>query len=87
MLEELLNQEVVIDLRSPFVCLGILARIDEQFLELANADFHDLRDSQTNRENYVASVRTSEIIPNRKKVLLARSEVIAVSRLKDVLAG
>jgi hypothetical protein len=87
MLEELLNQEVVIDLRSPFVCLGTLARIDEHFLELTNADFHDLRDSQTNRENYVASVRASEIIANRKKVLIVRSEIIAISRLQDVGSG
>ena len=34
---------VVVDLRSPFVCLGTLVRIDAQFLELRHADLHDLR--------------------------------------------
>ena len=87
MLEELLNQEVVVDLRSPFVCLGTLLRIDEHFLELANADLHDLRDSSTNRENYVAAARSSGVLANRKKVLLNRSEVIAIARLQDVIAG
>jgi len=87
MLEELIGQEVIVDLRSPFVCLGTLLRINDQLLELGDADFHDLRDSQTNRENYVAAARSSDIIPNRKKVLILRSEVIAVSRWQDVQAG
>jgi|GEM_PF-4929505 len=54
MIEEFLNQRVVVDLRSEYVCLGTLQRIDEHFLELRNADMHDLRDSDTTRENYVA---------------------------------
>jgi hypothetical protein len=87
MLQELIGQTVIVDLRSPFVCLGTLLRLDEQFLELGDADLHDLRDSQTNRENYVAAARASEIIPNRRKVLLVRSEVIAVARLTDVVTG
>ena len=87
MLEELLNQEVVVDLRSPFVCLGTLLRIDEQYLELGNADLHDLRDSDTTRENYVARARMTEVLANRKRVLLLRSEIVAISRLQDVLAS
>ena len=54
MLEEFLNQRVVIDLSSPYVCLGKLTRYDDHFLELRNADLHDLRDTETTRENYVA---------------------------------
>ena len=84
MLEEFLNEKVVIDLKSPFVCLGTLSRIEDHFLELKGADLHDLRDTDTSRENYVAaSVRTG-IKRNRKKVLLFRTDVIAISRLTDV---
>ena len=84
MLDEFLNEKVVIDLKSPFVCLGTLIRIDEHFLEMKAADLHDLRDTDTSRENYVAaSVRTG-IKRNRKKVLLFRADVLAISRLVDV---
>ena len=84
MLDEFLNEKVVIDLQSPFVCLGTLIRIDEHFLEMKAADLHDLRDTETSRENYVAaSVRTG-IKRNRKKVLLFRADVLAISRLVDV---
>jgi hypothetical protein len=85
MLEEMLGQKVVVDLRSPFVCLGLLQRVDEQFLELRNADLHDLRDTDTTRENYVAASRATGVKRNRKRVLVSRAEMIAVARLDDVV--
>lgn len=86
MIEEFLNEKVVIDLRSEFVCLGTLVRIDEHFLELKNADVHDLRDTQTSRENYVAASVATGIKRNRKRVMIFRSDVVAVAKLADVAA-
>jgi hypothetical protein len=83
MLEEFLGQQVVVDLDSPFVCLGTLARVDERLLELRDADLHDLRDTKTSRENYVAACLRTGIKRNRKSLLLARSAVVAVARLAD----
>jgi hypothetical protein len=83
MLEEFVDQKVVVDMRSTFVCLGTLARFDELFLELKNADLHDLRDTQTTRENYVAASHATGIKRNRKKVLVARSDMVAIARLVD----
>jgi hypothetical protein len=85
MLDELRNSKVVIDLRSEYVCLGTLLRYDEQFLELKNADLHDLRDTDTTRENYVAECRSTGIKRNRKRVMIFRRDVVAVSRLEDVV--
>ncbi len=85
MLEEFLDQKVVIDCRGEYVCLGTLKRIGDHFLELKNADLHDLRDTDTSRENYVvASVRTG-IKKNRKRLLVSRTEVVAISKLEDVV--
>jgi small nuclear ribonucleoprotein (snRNP)-like protein len=85
MLDQLLNQRVVVDLRSPFVCLGTLVRYDEHFLELKNADLHDLRDTDTGRELYVAESRATGIKRNRRRVLLVRSEAVALALLDDVV--
>ena len=85
MIEAFLNQKVVVDLRSEYVCLGTLKAIDPHFLELKNADLHDLRDTDTTRENYVeASVRTG-IKRNRKRVILRRDEIVAISPLVDIV--
>lgn len=85
MLDEFLGQRVVIDLVSPYVCLGKLVSYDEYFLDVRNADLHDLRDTETTRENYIADSIATGIKRNRKRVLIRRSEVVAVSRLEDVV--
>jgi len=85
MLVEMIGQKVVVDLRSPFVCLGTLARVDDHWLELRNADLHDFRDTETTRENYVADSRATGIKRNRRRVLLVRAEIVAVTRLEDIV--
>jgi small nuclear ribonucleoprotein (snRNP)-like protein len=85
MLDEFLDQKVVIDLRGEYVCLGTLKRYDEHFLDLRNADLHDLRDTDTSRENYVAASVATGVKRNRKRVLVTRSEVVAVSKVDDVV--
>ncbi len=85
MLEEMKGENVVVDLRSEFVCLGTLYTIHEHYLELRNADLHDLRDTDTTRENYVAASLSTGIKRNRKRVLLNRSEIVAVARFTDVV--
>jgi small nuclear ribonucleoprotein (snRNP)-like protein len=84
MLEEFLGQKVVIDLHSPYVCLGTLSRFDDGFFEILNADLHDLRDTKTSRENYIASSLATGIKRNRKKILVSRRDIISVSLLADV---
>ena len=84
-MDEFLDQKVVLDFRSEFVCLGTLRKVDEHFLELRNADLHDLRDTETSRENYVAASVATGIKRNRKRLLVSRADVVAISRLDDVV--
>ena len=85
MLDEFLNGKIVVDLISPYVCLGKLTRYDDHYLEMKNADLHDLRDTETTRELYIADSVATGIKRNRKRVLIRRAEVVAVSLLEDVV--
>jgi small nuclear ribonucleoprotein (snRNP)-like protein len=85
MLQEMLGQKVVVDLRSPYVCLGTLEQFDDHFLVLRHADLHDLRDTDTGRELYVAESIGTGIKRNRKRVLIVRAEAVAIARLEDVV--
>ena len=85
MLDEFLEQKVVVDLSTTFVCLGKLSRYDDHFLELKNADLHDLRDTDTTRENYVADSVTTVVKRNRKRVLIRRDQMVSISLLDDVV--
>jgi small nuclear ribonucleoprotein (snRNP)-like protein len=85
MLEQLIGSRVVIDLRSHYVCLGTLERVDELYIEVRDTDLHDLRDTRTSRENYVAESLATGVKRNRERVFLTRADVVAVSRLEDVV--
>ncbi len=84
MLAELIGQKVVIDFRSAFVCLGTLVGVDPIVLALEDADLHDLRDSQATREIYVYDSIRVGIRRNRARVLICRSDIVAITRLDDV---
>ena len=85
MLDDFLDHKVVLDLRGEYVCLGVLKGISEHFLDIRNADLHDLRDTDTSRENYVAASVATGVKRNRKRVLISRAELVAVSRLDEVV--
>ena len=55
-----------------YVCLGTLAVVHADYLEMKNADLHDLRDTETSRENYIADSIATGIKRNRKKLWLMR---------------
>lgn len=84
---ELLGQLVVIDLSSPFVCLGRLEAVQGEFLVLSEADLHDLRDTSTTRERYVRDGEVHGIHPNRRRTWVSLREVVAITRLEDIASG
>lgn len=85
LLDDCLGQVVVVDLRSPYVCIGTLAGGDRSYLELRDADLHDFRESAKDRENYVYDSARLGVRRNRARVLLRRAEVVAVTRLADIM--
>lgn len=85
-LRPLLNQEIVVDLSSQFVVLGTLRQAEGSYLVLEDADVHDLRDSTTNREQYVVEARRLGIQANRKWTRLRQEEIVCISKLEDVFA-
>jgi hypothetical protein len=83
-LTRLIGQVVVVDLEAPYVCLGTLVGHDALFLELADADLHDFRDSAASREVYVYDSARLGVRRNRARVYVRRDEVVAITRLADI---
>ncbi len=84
LLAALIGRVIVADLESPFVCLGTLAGIDGEFLLITDADLHDFRDSTATRETYVYDSARLGVRRNRARVLLKRSQIVALTALADV---
>jgi small nuclear ribonucleoprotein (snRNP)-like protein len=84
LLAPLIGQIVVVDLKSTYVCLGMLVRCDELFLEVTDADLHDFRDSTATREVYVYDSARLGIRRNRTRVLVRLDDVVAITRFADI---
>ncbi len=83
MLEELIGQIVVVDLGERYVVLGTLLS-STTTLEFATP-ISTTCATPTRRELYVAEARYTGVQRNRKGVMVVRAEVVAVSRLEDVV--
>lgn len=83
--ESLIGRSVVLDLASRYVCIGTLEGADTYFLQLTDADMHDLRDTSTTREVYVLDARRHGVNANRRQVSVRREEVVGISALDDVM--
>jgi hypothetical protein len=79
------NQVVVLDLASPYVVVGTLIDEDHRYVVLDDADMHDLRDSSTTRELYVLDIRRHGLGPNRRRVIISRTDIVGISLLDDVV--
>ena len=84
LLARLVDQVVVVDMSSPYVCLGTLVALDGLFFAVGDADLHDFRDSAATREVYVYDSVRLGIRRNRARVLVRRDEVVAVTRFADI---
>jgi hypothetical protein len=82
--QELVGQIVVLDLSSPFVCIGKLAEAQTNFVVLIDADVHDLRDTSLTREQYVVKSRQFGPIVNRRRAWISLRDIVAIARLEDV---
>jgi hypothetical protein len=59
--------------------------VDSGFLELADADLHDFRDSAATREVYVYDSVRLGIRRNRARVLIARSEIVGLTLFAEIV--
>ena len=62
-----------------------LAHASLCLVDLRNADLHDIQDTQTTRELYVAESRVTGIKRNRKSVLLLRAQLIAIAAFESIV--
>jgi len=83
-LAELVDQVVVVDFRSSYVCIGTLVGWDHTFVELVDADLHDFRDSSATREIYVYDSARIGVRRNRARVLVCFRDILAITRLADI---
>jgi len=84
-LQRMIDEVVVLDTMTPIVYIGKLIELTDTTFVLDRADMHDCRDGHANKELYLIETAQGEMTVNRANVVVMRSTVISVSRLKDVV--
>ena len=84
-LQRMIDEVVVLDTLTPIVYVGKLVELTDATFVLDRADMHDCRDGHANKELYLVETAQNEVAVNRANVVVMRSTVISVSRLKDVV--
>jgi len=85
-LEQFVGSKVVIDTDSRFIYIGLLDKVHEHFLEMADVDVHDCHDSSTTREIYIVDARRAGVRPNRHRALVREERIMSISKLDDVMS-
>ena len=80
-----IGQDVVLDTRGALLYIGKLKHAGDWFLELVDADVHDLEESRTSKELYVLDASKYGIKKNRHSVHVRKVEVVSISKLSDVI--
>lgn len=76
---------VVLDLAEPYLVIGRLERATPDVLVVADADLHDHRESNSSKEIYIIESRRFGVRANRSHVAIPRSQLVAISRLDEVV--
>lgn len=84
-LADWIGEVVVIDCTHPYVAIGTLVRVARDYVELAEADMHDLRDSTTSRENYLVKTARHGVGATRRLVLFRMEHIVGISPLAEVV--
>lgn len=84
-LNDFLGHEIVLDLHSPYVCIGQLTGYDHRYLIVEQADVHDLRETTTTRERYILDTKLFGIRANRARTLINRNEIVSLALLRDII--
>lgn len=80
-----IGEVVVIDCTHPYVAIGTLVRVARDYVELAEADMHDLRDSTTSRENYLVKTARHGVGATRRLLIFRMEHIVGISPLAEVV--
>lgn len=79
------NEKVVIDTSTSWVYIGTLKEENDIYYILNNADAFDIGETSLSKHEYLMMVKKDGIVPNRRKVKVLKSKVVAITLLSDIL--
>ncbi len=84
MLTSFIGQVVAADLDGNYLVFGVLEDVTEHALVFLEADLHDHSEANATKEVYAMETKRYGVRANRRRVVVPRSRLIALSLLSDI---
>ncbi|MCM8822325.1 MAG: hypothetical protein NC831_05870 [Candidatus Omnitrophica bacterium] len=81
----LISKPVVLDTVSSWIYTGILEREDAEFYYLIDADAFGASEVNMTKHEYLTKVKKDGIVANRKRTVVSKGKVIAITLLEDII--
>lgn len=83
-LEPFIGRDVIADLDGSYLVLGRLVAADDTAVSFSDVDLHDHAEANCTKEVYAIESRNLGVRVNRRRVVVPRARIIALSLLEDV---
>lgn len=82
---DFVSKVVVLDTVSSWIYIGTFDGEDDNYYYLSNADAFDVSEVNMTKHEYIAKVKKDGVVVNRKKIIVAKEKIIAMSLLEDIV--
>ncbi len=79
------NKKIVVDTSTSWIYIGRLTGEDGSYIYLEDTDAFDISETSLSKQEYLMMVKKYGIVPNRRKVKVLKSKVVAITLLEDIL--
>jgi len=79
------NKKIVVDTSTSWIYIGRLTGEDGSYIYLEDTDAFDISETSLSKQEYLMMVKKDGIVPNRRKVKVLKSKVVAITLLEDIL--
>ena len=79
------KEKVLLDTPSSWVYIGTFTGEDDISFYLEDADAFDVSETSISKHEYARMVKKDGVAPNRKKVVVLKNKVTAITLIEDIL--
>lgn len=79
------KKAVVVDTSTSWIYIGKLVEEDDSYIYLEEADAFDVSETSLSKQEYLMLIKKDGVVPNRKKVKILKSKVVAITLLEDIM--
>ncbi|HOK81004.1 MAG TPA: hypothetical protein PK303_03750 [bacterium] len=85
MKDTFISKRVVLDTSTNWIYIGVLEGEDSHYYYLSEADAFDVSEVNMTKHEYLVRIKKDGLVVNRKKTIVAKEKVIAITLLEDII--